>query len=262
MLRPNGPYERILIMGEWGTGKSRAWLKWAEWIKRTGAPSQVFAIDTDSAWDRMGWGLDWPHVHVKDCEKYDEILAAVTEFRGKAVAGRNDLLVVDMIDKPWEYAQAGFSEKAFGENITNWLLSVRAAGENPGGDYGVNWNTINRLYGDFMNNVIRFPGHVLAVAPCEPVRQPDRSGKGGDDTQVRQMFGRLGAKPKGQKGLPFQFHTILLAQDKSAGAGTGPWVLTTAKDRDMGEVVREKMIGAPYNDFVLDYLVKRAGWRP
>jgi hypothetical protein len=262
VLRPNGPYERILLMGEWSTGKSRAWLKVAEWIKKTNAPSQIFACDTDTAWERMGWGLDWPHVHVRDCENYDQIKGAVEEARKKANSQRNDWLVVDMADKMWDYAQAGFSTKAFGVDITSWLLEVRAKGENPGGDYGINWNTINRLYADVMNNIIRFPGHVLLVTPAEQVMQPNRDGKGGDDPNVRAMFGKLGVKPRGQKALPFQVHTVILCQDKSQGAGIGPWCMSTAKDRDVGVTPREKMVGAPYNDFVLDYLIKRGGWKP
>lgn len=265
-LHPTGPYERILVTGEWGSGKSKAWLKWAEWIQRTGASSRVFVIDTDTAWQRMGWGLGWDQppnqfVWVTDCENYDQALNAVTSYRRAAQPQNNDVLVIDMIDKLWDYAQAAFSEKAFGENITEWLLDVRRKGENPGGDYGVNWSTINRLYGDFINNVIRFPGHVVACSPVEDVKEPNRDGKGGDDPQIRQMFGRLKKKPRGQKNLPFQFHSILLMQDTS-GAAVGPWKMTTMKERDVGAMAREKMEGVDVKDFVLDYLIKRGGWKP
>ena len=96
-------------------------------------------------------------------------------------------------------------------------------------------------------------GHVLCAAPAEAVVQPDRQGKGGDDKDTLNLYGAYGAKPAGQKSLGFQFLTVLLAQPR----GRDKWAMSTIKD-----VNRERMTDKQVVDFVSDYLIPIAGWKP
>lgn len=260
MLHPTGTSrERILLMGPWGAGKSYAWIKVAQWIASTKAESQMFVMDTDLAWERMCEGWEAPHVHVTDATDWDSLSGGVNLAVTRAKRERHDWLVVDMADKMWDFAQSGFSEKAFGKRIDEWFIEAKRSGENVGGDYGSNWSVINRMYAQVIGQILRFPGHVLCCTPVEPVQSPDRQGKGGDSSEIRDLFGRFGVKPKGQKALGHQFHTIILLSDTGKG-----YRAQTVKERSMpgSETAREKLVGVSVTDFTKDYLMKIARWQP
>jgi hypothetical protein len=74
---------------------------------------------------------------------------------------------------------------------------------------------------------------------------------------VRSLFLPYGQKPAGQKELPFQFHTLLLAGKTTTPATQQTnYTLTTVKDRE-----RVELKGAEVKNFTTDYLVNVGGWK-
>lgn len=250
--------ERILLYGGFGSGKSHCWGKIGEYLRRGEPMGRVFVGDTDMAAERVleGWDDAGANIFPTDLEGWDDYMAFVVKSR--AMGKADDWLVVDMVDKAWDTVQGEFVDKAFGKDIDEWFLEFRKdhpeGGHALAGSYGTNWTVINKMYQKWIMNVLRFPGHVLLISPADPVQEPGRDGKGGDSEVVRDLYGRTGFKPKGQKSLGHQMSTVIFMQTIQTRETT--WKMTSIKDRN-----RELMKGADNKDFVMDYLVRRAGWK-
>jgi hypothetical protein len=243
-ISTTGPRERILLIGGWGVGKSTAAVEIAKQVGRT------FVIDTTFEADRNFGSVAVDTRHVED---WDEYMDAVRDVR--CSAGTEDWLVIDRVDPVWDMAQAGFSEKAFGKQIEDWFVEYKAeqkTGHPFAGEYGINWAIIKRMYGAFMTEVMRFPGHVIVTAKTELLQQPNRDGTGGDSAELRSMLGKFGVRPAGEKNLGFMFHTVLWLQEVRQGI----WTYTTIRDRN-----REQVAGKEMKNFVTSYLIPIAGWR-
>lgn len=254
MFRPTSPRrERILVFGPPGSGKSTAWQSIAEWLYKTTSPGLVHVADTDLAWE--GQRPDDGHL--------DDAVVATTVFDYESIRDfirktteeftPGDWLVVDMIDKVWLYSQQHYFEQVFGKSLEDYWVEAKKMGINPGGEYGANWSVINKLNTAIMLSIQRYPGHVLACSPATEVRQPSRTGEGGDDKEILHLFGRLGVKPEGQKLLSHHFHTNLYFQEVPRVGYT----YTTVKERGTG---REKITGEVVSDFARSYLIKVGGW--
>ena len=239
--------EQILLIGSWGAGKSYAWLS----IAKRCPESHFYIIDTTYDAERMVEGLGLENITIQHVDEWDDWVEASEKFRGNAT--KDDWLVVDLISDLWEASQRGYSDKMFGKEIDEWVLEAKKSGEGIAGNYGENWGMINKMYQRVMMSLLRFPGHKIACAPAEPVQEPDRAGKGGDTIEMRQLYGRYKLKPKGQKALGFQFHSIFVMMEKSKGN----WIMSTVRDRN-----REGIENQPVTDFGINYLLKVAGWRP
>ena len=258
MLQSNGRAERLLLVGSWGSGKTTAYFKIAEWLHNTGSPAQMFIIDPDykAALDPNA-GL--PNVHIfDDLEHWTDYQATVKKIREEGVRGRGDWLVCDMMDKVWLAAQAGYTEQTFGVDTADFYIQWRKQaqektaaeqkkeGGNPfDADWGKDWQAINRLYDTFIFNLVRFPGNVLMTTSPE-IMDRDKE----KNTEHLRMYGKLGVKPAGQKRLGHIAADCLLMNV----TGTG-W--TFSQIRGTG---REEFKNEPINDFVMSYLVGRAGW--
>lgn len=255
-LHPPGPRrERVLLFGESNSGKSTCWVDIASWIEKTKADVKVFAVDTDRSWDAMDPGNLSSVVKVYDTITYPEQKVAIKEIL--ATATSNDILVYDMIDKLWTKSQRWFFDQSAGEDLGDLFLAYRSGSIGFGeisGDYGANWNAINKLYDDVVDVLYRFRGHIIACAPATEIREPNTAGKGGDDMKVRMLFGPYGFRPQGQKDLPHLFHTILMLQQAPSGR-----LYHVVKDRNREPLERGVKLS---NGFTMDYLVKKAGWRP
>ncbi len=256
MLHPtSNRRERILNFGTYGAGKTYNWCMIRAWARRTNSPSRFYVIDADHTVEAMadGWDDFYENCTIEEPWEWDEFTDIITRFRKQGT--RDDWLVVDSMDKPWESSQAGFTEKVFGKDITNFFIEQRREmdkGHPFSGSYGVNWNVINKMYAAFQNEILRFPGHVFLTAPADQVQTPNpRTGEGGDDAETLRQYQRFGVKPRGQKLLGHLPHTVLLSVDTGGG-----WKMTTVKDRQ-----RERMTGEDMKDFVVQYLVRRAGWK-
>lgn len=255
-LHPSGnSREQILIMGSWGAGKSYAWLCCAKRLP----DNHFYIIDTTHDAERMVEGEGLENVTITYCPDYEDWRDAIKKYN--AEASRDDFLVADLMGDLWPASQRYYSEEVFGKEIDDWFLSAKkeAMKQDKGvggiisGSHGENWGMINRAYQAVMMNYLRFPGHKIAITGADTISEPDNSGKGGDSIELRQLFNKFKLKPTGQKALGFQFHTIMLMREKSAGN----WIMDTIRDRN-----REVLTNETVNDFAMQYLVKVAKWRP
>lgn len=248
--------ERILLMGTFGAGKSNAWCTVAAWLRRTKSPGKIYVVDTDHAADRLSEGYDdfFVNVVAENVWDYKEARAAVAKFR-KAKPTKEDWLVVDLADKLWKYAQDFYIEEAFGKDAASYFLEAKVDGVKGNAlsqeAYGANWQIINQQYNALMNDIQRWPGHIMFCTPSSVVQEPNSSGKGGDDKETRQAYGQFGVKPDGQKALGFQFFTVIWM----IPMGREQWRFTSIKDLN-----RDRPVNQPMTDFVMDYLVPVAGW--
>jgi len=258
---PSQRRERILLFGPSGAGKSTAWATIAEWIHKTHSTSQMYVMDTDNAWDAMhpfDGHLD-PIVTVFDCPEWDDTREAVKKLRSIDPT-RDDWLILDMADKPWSQAQEGYFSKAFGVEIDEFFVQVHGDATKLGGDWGVNWVAVNKMYSTVSTLLqSRWPGHVLACAPAKTLWKDTKA----DLIIAHPEFGKIGYIPQGQKDLPHIFHTILYMQQAPSG-----WKVSTAKERNPAGLslgddgYRPYLEGEDVKDFVKTYLMKVGGWRP
>jgi hypothetical protein len=249
---PSRARERILLIGPWGAGKSTAWATIYDWLRRTESPGKLYLIDTDRAVDRVCPSL--PESQFADVHEWPEYLTAIDRFI--ELATRDDWLVIDLIDKAWSAVQNHFIHEAFGKNAASYFMEWKKGDSKAGNaladGFGANWQVINKMYDEFMQEkVLRWPGHILACSPADPVKLPDRKGEGGDEKEILDAFGRYGVKPAGQKKLGFQFLSVILLNPKA----NETWAFSSMKD-----VKRERPQNQPLTDFVMDYLVGVAKW--
>lgn len=258
--------ERIMLFGDSDAGKTYNFLKIAEWHQRRNSEATFFGICTPgNDWDRqLGPGGEFEqleNVETFDVEDMQDYYDAYEQLR--AGAGADDWLCVDVIDDAWKAASDEYAQREWkGQDIgTKWATE--------GGDFpieGWEWGSVNARYRGFaQNRVIRFPGHVMALAWDKPLAEVAKSsGKGGETQEVRDTFALVGRKPAGQKEDYKRFHTLLHV----GKSPKGEHVIRTARDRQrprLGELVeRGKAVTyTPHKlrDFFMEYLVRTAGWR-
>jgi hypothetical protein len=240
--------ERVLLVGPYGSGKSHAWISLAKMLGRTHTEAALHVLDTDNAAVRMLEAV--PHasevfIHVNECYEWPDYEHALKAAALNAKP--QDWLIVDMIDKAWQAVQDYFIDQVFGTTSERFFLEARKEGTKGSplaGEFGVNWNVINKLYYAWYNKVIRWPGHVLACTPGDPVNRAT------DNVDTVNLYGKTGVKPRGQKHLGHGFHTVLLLGEDSSGR-----YFSTIKDRNREEVTHQNM-----RDFTLDYLKTIGHW--
>lgn len=248
MLQSNGRPERLLLVGSWGSGKTTAYMTIAKMLDLTGSPAQMFVVDPDYK-AHLDPNAGLPNIHIyDDLEHWTDYKSSIRKCRSSAEKGRGDWLVVDMFDRVWSAAQAGYVEMTFGQDVDEFYVAWRkedTKGGNPfNADWGKDWQAINRLYDDFVFNVTRFPGNILMTTSPEPVRDDEK------DKEIIRLYGRWGIKPAGQKRLGhLAADCLLLTQSKDG------WSFS-----QMRGTGREDFRNEPLRDFVQDYLIKRASW--
>lgn len=247
ILQTSKARERICLFGAAGTGKSRAWVSIAKHCPQ----SHVYVIDTDGTAERMlPSGAE--NVTVHECYEWDEITAALDAVQ--ALVQPHDWLVVDMIDVVWDACQAHFIERVFGCDWDQYFMERRISAEQERKkaastmklDGRHDWGVINRLYRKVA--VTLFFRSRCNVFACAPVASIGES----EDPATQAMYAHLGVKPKGQKALSHQVHTVLYTKQRRLGQ----WTMTTVKDRE-----RVQLDDAAVSDFAPDYLVGVAGWQ-
>lgn len=244
--------ERILLYGGPGVGKSRSWLTIAWRAQKSGSDARFYCLDTDQAIDRMideGFG-ELGNVEVKSVFEWPEYESGLKEFLSRVRP--EDWIICDMIDMAWEAVQAYFTDEVFGKDIGAYFLEARKAMSEKDRNLKTfdgwrDWQVINKLYLSWINKLVfRSPCHVLCTAKAEPINS-DLDGE-----ELKKVYGPYGARPKGQKHLGHNFHTVLFLQKKKHDEYT----FTTVKDRERQAVEGKRLV-----DFALQYLVAQARWK-
>lgn len=243
--------ERILLYGNAGTGKSSAAISIARRIDGT-----VHVIDTDYAMDAMLFGDDVPsniEPHPVDMDDWDGLIKTVTDVM-KAV-DKDDWVVIDSMTPTWDAVQSYYVEKIHSKDIDVFFVEERKRQSNASSFQAMegwkDYSVINKVYAKFYKLIHTCKCHVLLTAEAQPVNTSE--GKTQDSREIRDLFQRIGQKPKGQKRLPFIPHTVIYMRKR----GKNDYQFTTVKDRN-----REDQVDSKMTDFAMDYLFKVAGWRP
>jgi len=280
-------FERILVMGITGSGKSYQWLKLAEALLPTGV---VFrCVDTDNAITYM-LETQFPHlkpenkgnVYVQNVFEWPDYKSAIKWLQRKPMTPEqlslltpnalkdyntstispNDWSVVDMADIPWRMVQSYFVHETFGEDPGDYFLRIRKemqAGLRKTAKGGMPASTITEALDGWRDwGVINklYDDWILPLIYRIPTHvyattKVEPIARDEKDPEILTLFGDLGVKPAGQKALGHQMHAIFLFIP-----GRDKWFLTTAKDR----AGRSYFNKAPLKSLHLQYLCVKAGW--
>ena len=286
--RPAGrARERIIAFGIEGSGKTYDYFT----IARKTPGDMMWIIDTDNSTERMletdftdvgvyeewrskdhkdgvmqlddEWCVEDGSVVIFHAENWEELKWSVDRIRN--LADKNDWIIIDSVSLAWDMVQSWYTRQVFGSNIDEYFMRIRMEVEakNRAGGKGneqkslgafegwVDWSVINPQHKSTINDLLQFPPcHLFACAEVQALNKED------NDRATRQLFGRLGIKPKGQKRIGHNVQTIIYKSMTGQGDGEA-WKATTLKDRG-----RSKFDGEEIEDFALTYLFKQAGWRP
>lgn len=246
--------ERILVYGNPGSGKSHQFLRIADFVK----PAACYVLDSDDAYPRL---LETEFKHLDNVIVYpvgndwEEWAKAIRDVIGRAREG--DWVSVDRADVAWEAVQEYYVQKVFGEEMGDYFLQARIEFEQL--RKGTNkknmvvlegdkdWQVINKVYKQDWLKLVSpaFPAHLYVVTSASKIEKRD-------EEIIQETYGWLGAKPSGQKHLPYQMHTVFLFNCR----GQREWEITTVKDRGRKYFDRQKLISLPHQ-----YLLAAAGWR-
>jgi len=250
--------ERILLYGGPDSGKSRALLTVAKWHQKRGSDAVFYIVSNDMGYHPLlmpgGEFDELENVVVEDVVSMDDHFAAVRQFNKKIRP--HDWLVVDLLDAVWAAAQDEYAEKEWGVDLAEHWATDRPKGSDEYPVSGWEWGPINKRYRSFaMNEVMRCRGHVMCMSGQRPLKEPSKSGKGGEDPSLAAIYRRIAWVPQGQKDDTHRFHTVL---HLTPNAKRDKWTMTTARER---AAARRDLVGAPLKDFFLDYLKGVAGWK-
>ena len=247
--------ERILTFGVQGVGKSNAILT----VARKCPDIKFHVIDTDysesyaRALDSEYEGLENVEITRVSPDDWENMIPAIEAISAKMNA--DDWLIFDSMSPTWEAVQEWFIEKVHGQDIDDYFMEVRMKKENTKGkdskalgalEGWMDWPVINKVYFKLYKRLMSIPGHLYMTAEQTGVN--DDEGR-----EIKGLFGPYGVKPKGQKKLGHLPQTVLLFTKNRAGE----YAVTTIKDRNRAELENQ-----PIDDFMRDYMVKVAGWRP
>lgn len=264
LTSPYRSRERVLVYGHEGTGKSTDAISIAQACPNV----LVWVVDNDNSYDRLieTNAVELPNIYTagvdfaedNDPYSWEGMRKSIAEAQAKM--GRDDWLIVDMLSKAWDAVQEWFIEQIFQSDIDDYFLKIRMEKERlkatkKEGDKDkkalgafegwMDWPVINQTYHKGMSTpLLRCPGHLLCVAEAQKLSEDD-------DRGIKELYGPLGARPKGQKRSGHIMQTVIM-QGRDRG---GNFKLTTVKDRG-----RELWNGEVMEDFSRDYLEATAGW--
>lgn len=270
---PNRSRERILVMGHEGGGKSSNILYLAD-----RCPDATFwIVDTDRSYERLietdhsnltnirlggyeyeGWG-ELCFGKDLNVHEWEGQVALIKEAQGQM--GYDDWLIIDLEDKLWETVQEYFIEKVFGGDIDAYFMQTRLMIEHSkksnsedkekktlGALEGwKDWPVINKIYHQHVSKpLLQSPGHLYIVTGAQSLSEKN------EDKGIKELYGALGTKPKGQKGTGHLMQTVLF---QTYNPRNDQRKLETVKDRG-----RAMWRGEVFEDFVEDYFIGTAGW--
>lgn len=278
--------ERILLFGMEGVGKSLAALDIAAAV----APSRVFVIDNDNAWDRM---LEGPTLDGEEVKVFTEWRWETREERGKIIGelvedrswaddegtmvvlhvegwegnlaaidfvrrevDKNDWVVVDSGSALWDDVKDWYTSTIWDKSLDDYFLQVRLekeAAKKDAKSLGAldGWVDWPVINAQYKQKVMKF----LVNPPCHLLVTAEQADAGGDDDkETRALYGKLSVKPRAQKRIGHNMQTVLnLRRDRG-----GDYYVTTVKDRGGREIWENELISDV--GFASWYLGGIAGW--
>jgi len=254
LSQPYAVPERILVMGPAGSSKTTALLNIAKFAALTKSDAQFYVGDSDSSLPRMmvGYPTIQDRVHITPLYDWPDY-----QSFGKLVAQKarpQDWVSVDFISNAWSAVQSHFVQSVFNKDMGDYFVFQRKADAKTLEGW-TDWNVINAMYRDWIKPLIFKGRYNLYCTAMSETLSSDK--KPTESKEVRSLFLPYGVKPSGQKELPFQFHTLLIAgKTTQPGTSTTKYTLTTVKDRE-----RVELVGQEVTNFTIDYLQKVAGWQ-
>jgi hypothetical protein len=246
--------ERMLFTGGGGAGKTEAVLS----IARRLSKGKMWVIDNDFsyAYERA---LETTYTDVRDEGRVEVIevgdgwepLVEATARVMREGDHNDDWLVVDSASPTWDAVQGWYAQQVMGGSLAEYMVELRKNSAdmkefNKALAADGRWQFINKEYFDKFYGVIRnWRGHLILTAEAAAIGRDESD-------EIKEVFGHLGYKPKGQGRLHHIGHTNLFFVKR----GHDRWTVTTVKDRNRQEVERMDV-----KDFAMDYLRGIAGWK-
>jgi hypothetical protein len=163
---------------------------------------------------------------------------------------REDWVTLDPVTLTWDLVQAWMIETTQGADVADYMAKLRGASSDMK-EYSASlaesmtWPVVNKQYMQkFYKRFHKWRGHSILVSEAQEISRQDS-----DD--LKNTYGFVGFRPKGQKTIPHVAATNLFFDHPSSKV----WRMTSIKDR--GRVPIEKQ---PFDEFAVDYLVECAGW--
>lgn len=236
--------ERQLVFGMEGVGKSNNLLQLARAI-----PDKMFYvadIDKSPSYRRAleTEFTDLQNVDVEEADPDDwvDMLDVVRRVAGKAGVG--DWTVADSMSPPWQAIQNWYLDRRFPSSGLDADVEAYFGNRARGRD-DIDWVFVNSQYAKLSAALFRSRGHLYLTAEQKVL--------GDKESKANVMlFGALGVKAVGQKGLGHSVQTVLHMSVDRKGAR----MLTTLKDRN-----RTRMDMCEVHDYGKDYLMKVGGWK-
>ena len=212
--------ERILLVGAPGTGKSKQLIAVCEAV----APKPFYVIDTEDKLSAMLSLVGQPEnmrLHVAfDWEEYK----AAWEIIEKAIKP-DDWVAVDRVDLFWPGVQRWYTREVYNEDLATLMIdkikksqsknSMLAQRLDKGG-----WQRINEEYDTLLHKILyKSRANVLLTAGIQGI----------DENSPQDVYSNLGIRPRGQKELAHQPHSVFWLQQKKRGKEL-TWYIQTAKD--------------------------------
>lgn len=263
--------ERILLYGGSGVGKSHSYLTVAKWCQRRRSNATFYVIQTPgngSAYQMMmgpgGDFYDLENVHIEHVDTMDDYTEAAQMIRRKGTP--EDWLAIDLLDDAWGAAQDEYARRRWGEDLSGYWITMDAIADDDDPDYpikGWDYGRINGRYRTFaQTNMIRFPGHLMCMSTEDKLKPDSKSGKSGEKQDVKDLYGITGYKARGQKADGHRFNTVIRLGKSNKGEFRAQTANEKNKGREyFGVQMRNGFRMEPINDFFMDYLVKKAGWK-
>ena len=233
-------YERQLVFGGSGVGKSH-WL-WtiALWHKLAGSTSTFWWVDVDDAvtfarqegspFAKCDNVIRLP-IAESGHDAWVDLMAASKKIRTDGSDG--DWIMTDRASTLWTHAQDFFIGEIWGKELEDFWIDMRR--KTKASDKSVknmdgwkDWSVINKIYFQTANRLFKPPNmHVAATAEEKPVEDTD-------DERTINTYKHLGVKPAGQKDIPFTFHSTFRLTHNQLGQHQ----ITTARERPGRDLLR------------------------
>lgn len=233
--------DRFLLLAGSNGGKTHQAL-WAAYhtIK---AGKKVFALDLDDGMAKIGREVS-PFTEIADSPlftwigayDYDDALDGIQKLETMTM-NRGDLVILEMVNYLWDWAQAGFSNRRYGKSATQHKVEdIIEKGKLPqfGGFDGRNeWPEIKAMYMETLVPSLRTPANTIWTVGAKDVTPMDKE-------SIKEMFGDKGIRNEGQRDVHYQVDTIIRL-DYDRRKNERSW--TTVKDRGNRELQEDMPLG-------------------